>query len=63
MFPGSFFDEQKDEWRVEQYLSLSGEGVNSNQQMTKSQVGQVLRESYHDVLESFESNKVMVGQP
>ena len=42
---------------------MSVEGVNSDQQMTKSQVGQVLREAYHDVLESFERDEVMVGQP
>lgn len=67
MFLGSFIDKQKDvpdqyQWRGEEYLSWSSEGVSSDQQMTKRQVDQVLRESYHDVLGAFLSDEVMVGQ-
>ena len=43
-------------------ISIS-EGVNSDQQMTKIQVDQVLREADHDFLEDFESDEVRVGQP
>ena len=68
MFPGSFINEKKDalgqyEWRGEEYLSWSDEGVDSDQQVKKSQVDQVLHKAYHEFLEAFESDKVMVGQP
>ena len=68
MFLGSFIDGQKYvpyqyQWMGEKYLSLSIEGVNYDQQMTKSQVDQVVHEANHDVLEDFESDEVMVGQP
>ena len=58
MFSGSFIDGQKDipdqyQWRGEEYLSLSIEGVNFDQHMTKSQVGQGLCEAYHGIFESF----------
>ena len=58
MFMGSFVDEQKGvpdqyQWRGEKYLSLSDEGVNSGQQMTKSKMGQVLHAADHDVFEAF----------
>ena len=42
---------------------MSIKGVNSDQQMTKIHFGQVLCEAYHDDLEAFESDEVMVGQP
>ena len=58
MFLGSFVDGQRDipdqsECRGDEYLALRIVGVNSNQQMTKSPVGQGLHEAYHDVLEAF----------
>ena len=58
MFLGSIVSGKNDvldwyQWRGEEYLSLSVKGVNSDQQMTKTQVGQGLHESYHNVFEAF----------
>ena len=68
MFPGSFFDEQKDvpgryEWRGEECLSENDEGGDSDQRVVKSQVDQFIREAFHEFLEAFEINEVLVGQP
>ena len=68
MFLGSFINGQKEildqyQWRGEEYLSLSIIGLNSDQQMTKRKVDQVLREVDHNIPEFFESDEVRVGQP